>query len=66
MVTGHVFRESALQAEQRAVLRKLYGKRDAQAALAVLFGLQSWCEGVVRRWEETAVYCGMSFLSVSF
>lgn len=48
MVTGHIFRESALQSEERAVLWKLYGKRDAQAVLAVLCSPKSLCEGVVR------------------
>jgi len=64
MVTGRVFRESAVQSEERVVLWKLYGKRYAQAALAVLWSLESLYEGVVRGWEETAVYCGMSFLSI--
>lgn len=48
MVTGCIFRESALQSEKRAVLRKLYGKRYARAVLAVLCSLKSLCEGVVR------------------
>lgn len=48
MVTGHIFRESALQSEERAVLWKLYGKRYAQAVLAVLCSPKSLCEGVVR------------------
>lgn len=48
MATGCIFRESALQPEERAVLWKLYGKRYAQAVLAVLRSLESLCEGVVR------------------
>lgn len=66
MVTGCILRESTLQSEERAVLWKLYGKRDAQAVLAVLCSLKSLYDGVVRWWEETALYCGMSFLSISF
>lgn len=33
---------------------------------AVLCSLRSLCEGMVRRGEETAVYCGMSLPSISF